>query len=64
MNDVRVVGDQHQRHRGEEGVVLEADEAGRRSFARAEIARGEQRDRRRGAEQQTGKNADSASRRR
>jgi hypothetical protein len=35
---VGVVGDQHQRHRGEERVILEADEAGRRAFARTEIA--------------------------
>ena len=49
---VRVVGDQHQRHRREERVVLEADEAGRRAFARAEIAGGVQRDRGSGRAQQ------------
>ena len=49
---VRVVGDQHQRHRGEEHVVLEADEARRRAFAGAEIAGREQRDRRAGGAQQ------------
>ena len=42
---IRVVGDEHERHRREEDVKLEADEAGRGSFARAEIAGGKKRDR-------------------
>jgi hypothetical protein len=50
---VGVVGDEYQRHRREERVVLHRDEAGRRALARAEVARREQRYRgRRRAEQQ------------
>ena len=46
MNSVGVVGDQHQRHRREEHVVLEAHEPGRGAVAGAEIAGREDRDRR------------------
>jgi hypothetical protein len=37
---IRVVGDEHERHRREKDVKLETDEAGRSPFARAEIAGG------------------------
>ena len=42
--DVGVVGDQHQRHRGEKDVVLQAQQSRRGAFARAEVAGGEDRD--------------------
>ena len=42
--EVGVVGHHHQDHAGEEDVVLQAEEAGRGSFAGAEVARGEDRD--------------------
>ena len=41
---VRVVGDEHQRHRGEEGVVLQAEQSRCGTLACAEVARGEDRD--------------------
>ena len=51
--EVGVVGEHHQRHAGEEQVVPETLQAGRRAFPAAEVAAGEDRDRRRHqAEQQ------------
>ena len=52
MNTYASSAIEHERHRGEEHVVLEADEAGRRAFARAEVAGGEERDRGGGRPQQ------------
>ena len=48
----RVVGDQHQGHRGEEGVVLQAQQARRGAFAGAEVSGGEDRDAGRGGAEQ------------
>jgi hypothetical protein len=49
---VRVVRDEHERHRRQECVVLKADESRRSSFARTEIAGRKDRDRRAGCAQQ------------
>ena len=62
---VRVVGDQHQRHRRQERVVLEADEPRRRCLRSSGSSRPRRaRPRRRAAPSSSRKNADSASRRR
>ncbi len=50
---VRVIGDEHARHRGEKSVVLEAEQTGRGAFAGAKVPGRKNRDsRRRGAQKE------------
>ena len=58
---VGVVGEQHERHAGEKHVVVQALNAGRRAFARTQIAGGEEETPAATAPSRTRKNAASAS---